>query len=487
MLDLLSGDMYPLIKEPGWHAFIPDWSPDGKMLAFSAYPVPRYSEGFPRVFLASLLERQVKQITQGEHLEVRPFFSPDGKTLAFRRGWDIWLYSLADGSERQLLSDNYCYELHFGCFSPDGKRIVTLGPINVPYIVDTATGAKQTLTDGNHHDLCLSWSPSGNAIGFVRDREQAVIIELDGTIIQKTTLKNERILAGLHSGVQWARKAEVLTFLDGYGNAWVAGPEKPPIQVTHFPEQPKVKQEPKQVEYPSTGGVNVPALLLEPENFVPGKSPAVVFVHGGPASEAAVHLVKPPWTCYLNALLEAGFLVLLPNYRGSNGVSLEWTIVTSEQRGVVDVDDVMAAKTFLQASGLASPDRVAAVGPSYGGYLTLMALARSSQEWVCAASLWGMWDPVNLRIAWVVDNGELPDLADRTPNNLLNKMHSPLLAIHGAHDTMSTVDEVNRASEVLQSNGTPCEVHIYEDVHGLPLYTDEAAEVLVAFLKKHMT
>jgi dipeptidyl aminopeptidase/acylaminoacyl peptidase len=256
--------------------------------------------------------------------------------------------------------------------------------------------------------------------------------------------------------------------------------------VTHFPEWPKVKQQPKRVEYPSTDDVKVPALLLEPKDFVPGHSPAVVWVHGGPAADAAGGLRKPPWSCYLNALLDAGFLVLMPDYRGSNGHSVEWSCVTSEQRGVIDVDDVVAAKGFLDENGLAAPGRVALAGASYGGYLTLMALARGSEEWACTASLWGMWDPMNLRIAWVPDNEELPDLAQRTPNNLLHKMHRPLLIIHAAYDTQSTVAEVNRASEVLRSNGTPCELYILEDAHGLPLHTDEAAELLAAFLTRHM-
>jgi dipeptidyl aminopeptidase/acylaminoacyl peptidase len=117
---------------------------------------------------------------------------------------------------------------------------------------------------------------------------------------------------------------------------------------------------------------------------------------------------------------------------------------------------------------------------------TSSALARDPQELACAASLWGMWDPMNLRTAWALDNHELPDLTQRTPNNLLHEMHRPLLVIHGAYDNQSTVAEVNRASEVLRSNGTPCEVHIFEDRHGLPLHTDEAAEVLVAFLTQHV-
>jgi dipeptidyl aminopeptidase/acylaminoacyl peptidase len=189
----------------------------------------------------------------------------------------------------------------------------------------------------------------------------------------------------------------------------------------------------------------------------------------------------------VNALLDAGFLVLMPDYRGSTGHGREWCRVSSEERGVVDVDDVMAAKRFLKDSGLAAPGRVAVAGDSYGGYLTLMALARDSRDWACAASLCGLWDPVNLHTAWAVDNEKLPDLAQRTPLNLLQQMRAPLLVIHGALDNMSTVDEVSRASAVLQSNGIPCEVDVLEDAHCLPLHANEAAKRLVTFLLRHMS
>jgi|GEM_PF-3737749 len=76
-------------------------------------------------------------------------------------------------------------------------------------------------------------------------------------------------------------------------------------------------------------------------------------------------------------------------------------------------------------------------------------------------------------------------MTQRTLLNLLHQMRAPLLILHGAHDTVATNDEVSRAAEVLQGDGTPCEVHVFEDTHGLPLHTDEAVQLLVAFLAKH--
>lgn len=489
VLDLASGDMTARMTESGWVAFIPSWSPDGTELVFSAYPVPRHPEGRPRLFLASLPEGEVRQLTAGEHTDLRPHFSPDGHVLIFRRAWEAWRLDLADGSERQLLTEEgHDFEPHFGCFSPDGAQIVIQRSIvdgGQILITDVSTAATRALTDATNADLRPSWSPSGNAIAFVRNRNRVVVAGLDGAILWEAAPRNGRIVAGLNTGVQWARNAEVLAFMDRDGNAWVADANTSARQVTHFGEPPRVKQQPKQVSCPSTSGAHVPALLLEPPGFVPGRNPAVVWLHGGPFQEAATDLMLTVSSCYIAALLEAGFLVILPDYRGSTGHGEAWEWVRSEQRGIVDVDDVVATKRFLEDNGLAASGNTAVVGYSYGGYLTFMALARHSENWACAASLWGILDPVHIRSTWILDGEQWPDLTQRTPLNLLHQMRAPLLILHGGHDTYSPNEEVRRASETIRSCGTPCDLHIFDDTHGLPLHIDEGAKLVVEFLTKH--
>lgn len=483
--DVATCAIEPVMAEPGWQPWIPSWSPDCTKLAFSACGG---EEGRPRLFLASLQDGTVNQLTNGDCVDRAPRFSPDGRTLVFRRGWEVWLYSLADGSQRQLIVEQgHDFEPHFGCFSPDGLRFVVArnsvdgGQV---LIVDVDAGVSRALTDGTSVDLRPSWSPAGDAISFVRNRERMVVVGLDGTTLWEASPDNGRILAGPNAGPQWAGNAELLTFLDGEANAWVAGPGVPARQVTRFPERPRVKQQPKQVRYPTTGNVEVPALLIEPKGYVRGRSPAVVWLHGG-GSTAASDL-RTTGAAYLLALLEAGFLVLLPDYRGSSGHGEKWEWVLPENRGMVDVDDVVAAKRYLEESGLAAPGRVGVAGYSYGGYLTLMALARSDAGWACAVSLWGIFDPLRLRPAFANDqHGQhMPDLTDQTPLNLLDQMHAPLLILHGEQDGTSATWEAIQTREALLSRGVTCDVHVFQDTHGLPLSTGEAARLLVSFMRK---
>jgi len=247
-----------------------------------------------------------------------------------------------------------------------------------------------------------------------------------------------------------------------------------------------VTQQPEQVCYASTGGVEVPALLLKPPEHSPGHSPAAVWVHGGPWAEAASDLNSSN-SRYLTALLDAGFVILLPDYRGSTGHGEGWEWVREGQRGVVDVDDVVAGKRFLEESGLAAPGRVALAGYSYGGYLTCMALARGESDWACAASLWGLLNPLQMPDAWSRDQhgNDLPDLTDVAPLNYLHRMSVPLLILHGSQDGIATLDEVNQTQSALQNHGTPCEVRIFDDAHGLPLSTDKAVKHLVSFFRRY--
>jgi dipeptidyl aminopeptidase/acylaminoacyl peptidase len=313
-----------------------------------------------------------------------------------------------------------------------------------------------------------------------------VVVAPDGTVLWQAAPDNGFVHDGPSTGTAWAAEREILAFVDGDGNAWIAGPDVPARQVTQFPAPAMLKQEPKFVGYPSTGGAQVPALLLEPEGFVPGKNPAVVWVHGGPTQSAITDVQIDLCMPYFHTLLDAGFVIIMPDYRGSTDHGEAWEWVLSEDRGVVDVEDVAAAKEHLVTNGLAAPDKVAVVGYSYGGYLTSMASARFAGEWACSATLWGMFDPKHQPLAWTEDGKELPDLSERNPLNLLHRATAPFFIAHGLQDNIATTEEIDRVRGLMESNAVSCHVHLFDDTHGLNRHRNEVARLLVEFFKENM-
>ncbi len=471
-------------------AFLPSWSPAGDWLAFPAYTPPTGTE-WPQVFTVTL-HGEIHQLTTGLS-SLRPKVSPDGGTIAFLREGEerLWLLDLATGAARPLLTEG-SYDLHYGCFSPDGSRLVVTqycgDYMEKAAMVEVATGEVIPVTPQVRELARCSWSPSGKCISFVRDRQHVVLVSPEGETLQEAALGTGRVLAGFSTSPVWAAKAEVLAAMDEQGNAWVGGPHTPLRQVTFFPGLRPLPCEPEEVSYPSDGA-EVPALLFVPPGAALGR--AIVWVHGGPWATAwrdLTHGLK--FRQYLEAMLQAGLVVLAPDYRGSTGHGAEWETVAPEQRGVVDVDDVAAGARYLVGRGLAHEHSVAVAGCSFGGYLTLMALARYPDTFACGVSLWGVLNPQRLSGAFGFAPGsEVPEelLAYQSPLFLLDRMRAPLLLLHAGQEGMATEEELRHIERGLTRRGRVCEVTIYpDDVHGFPLHTEEACAALVAFCRQHV-
>lgn len=489
--DPLSGDVRDLTPNLSRVAFIPGWSPGGDWLAFSAYTPPTGTEK-PQVFTVNLAG-EIRQWTTGGLRSIRPIVSPDGTTVAFLREAQerLWLLDLTTGATRPLLADG-SYDLHHGCFCPDGSRLVVTqfcgDYMEVAAMVEVATGHVTPATPRVRELARCAWSPSGKCISYVRDRRHVVLVSPEGETLREEALGSGRVMAGFSTSPVWAAKADVLAAMDKQGNAWVGGVEAPFRQVTFFPAVKPLPCEPVEVSYPSTDGVAVPALLFMPPGPPSGR--AIVWVHGGPWGTAWRGLHAPRDRRYLEVMLQAGLAVLMPDYRGSSGHGEEWQGVSPEQRGVVDVDDVAAGARYLVGRGLAQEHSVAVAGCSFGGYLTLMALARYPDVFACGISLWGVLDPRRQPGAFGAASGaEIPEerLVRQSPLRLLDRMRAPLLLLHAGQEMMATEEEVRQIQGTLTRHGGICEVTIFaDDTHGFPLHAEEACHALASFCQRHL-
>jgi dipeptidyl aminopeptidase/acylaminoacyl peptidase len=126
---------------------------------------------------------------------------------------------------------------------------------------------------------------------------------------------------------------------------------------------PEYVSHPEPIEFETTGGERAFALYYPPVNAefeAEGAPPLLVDIHGGPTSQAP-------------AVLNLEYVDV--NYRGSTGYGRAYRQQLKGNWGVYDVDDAVAAATFLVDRGDADPRRVAIRGGSAGGYTTLAALA----------------------------------------------------------------------------------------------------------------
>ena len=128
---------------------------------------------------------------------------------------------------------------------------------------------------------------------------------------------------------------------------------------------------PALVRYPSAGGLQIPAFVYRPRGLAPGaRAPVVVYWHGGPESQE-----RPKFTPMFQAMLDLGLALVVPNVRGSDGYGRTYLAADDGVKREEALKDIGATLDFIGRQPDLDPSRVAAVGGSYGGYMTLASVA----------------------------------------------------------------------------------------------------------------
>lgn len=134
-------------------------------------------------------------------------------------------------------------------------------------------------------------------------------------------------------------------------------------------------------------GLQIPVLVTRPAGKT-GPQPAVVLVHGGP-NVRGTHWAWEPWAQFLAS---RGYVVVEPEFRGSDGYGFAHFKAGWKQWGLGMQDDVADAVDWAVKQGWVDPQRVCIAGHSYGGYAALMGLVRHHDKYQCAVSWAGVTD-----------------------------------------------------------------------------------------------
>ena len=120
------------------------------------------------------------------------------------------------------------------------------------------------------------------------------------------------------------------------------------------------------IAYRSDTGATADAVLLTPPGFSPAKTyPLVLQIHGGPTSASTREFDR------LGQLMAArGWLVLEPNYRGSDNLGLAYQRAVRFDAEDGPGRDIDAAVAAVRARGIVDTNRIAVSGWSYGGIMT---------------------------------------------------------------------------------------------------------------------
>ncbi len=205
------------------------------------------------------------------------------------------------------------------------------------------------------------------------------------------------------------------------------------------------------------------------------RCPLVVNLHGGPKARDSIGFQRE------NILLaDKGFAVLNINYRGSRGFGKTFEHLSDGEWGGKMLDDVEDVTKHVLSSGNFDRQRVAVIGGSHGGYLTLMAATDARQGFKCAVAYSATADLASFVRFNVTSNRSLaydlysqignPDSEDvrtkmmqRSPISRTKNLNAKLLLLHGAKDRSASIDDIEAFANQLVAEKRPVSFLVFPD------------------------
>jgi dipeptidyl aminopeptidase/acylaminoacyl peptidase len=234
--------------------------------------------------------------------------------------------------------------------------------------------------------------------------------------------------------------------------------------------------EPTLHEFRGEDGLRLSGWLFRPSGAL-GPLPTLIWLHGGPEAQE-----RPTFQPLFQALVAEGVAVFAPNVRGSGGYGRTFSTADDGERRFAAITDVRAAVDFLVSAGLTDPECVGVSGRSYGGYLTLAALAWFPDLFAVGVDVCGISDFATFYARaepWIADAATTkygdPDadaslLQELSPLHRVDRIAAPLLVVHGAHDTNVPLGEAQQVVDALRERGASPGLLIFDDegheVHG---------------------
>jgi dipeptidyl aminopeptidase/acylaminoacyl peptidase len=226
------------------------------------------------------------------------------------------------------------------------------------------------------------------------------------------------------------------------------------------------------VTFSARDGLPIPTIITVPKEKISDLKnlPAVIMPHGGPASYDEVD-----FNYRAQALASKGYLVIMPQFRGSSGLGSDHKTAGHGEWGRKMQDDLSDAVHFFDEKGIIDPDRVCIVGGSYGGYAALAGGAFSPELYKCVVSINGIGDLERFR-NWVRrergrssealaywelqigrDHYSPEDARTRSPEFSADNFLAPVLLIHSQSDEIVPVSQSERMHRALERAGKEVE------------------------------
>jgi len=440
VVNVASGEAKQITDGQDWNDADPQWSPDGKCIAFVSDRTGKFFDDShnTEVWVIPAAGGTLTKISDHEFEDESPRWSPDGKQIlftgktAYHQFFKLYVADSSGRSPSQLVLkdlDIIPTELHWPAA---GSFLFVAGVKGESHVFrgDPSAQTFSAVTSGPRgvHGLDVNES-TGKMVYLGNDfqhLDDLYVANLDGT--------GERQLTHLNSAL-WAQL------------------ELPPVE---------------RLSYKSTDGWPVEGFFVKPLGWQPGKKyPMVLVIHGGPRGMFGVD-----WYHEFQVYAAKGWAVFFCNPRGSTGYGEKFERGEINNWGVMDYQDVMAGvDTALKQYPWVDANNLGVTGGSYGGYMTNWIVSHTNR-FKAAVTLRAVSN-------FISDDGTrdgaygheeyfkgmLFDAFDQyweaSPLKHARNVHTPTLILHSDMDFRVPIEQGEQWFRALQRYGVPSELVLF--------------------------
>ena len=503
------GEAQPLLIDQGTVDSL-TWAPDGKRLAFVSH---RGSHSLIGVY--DFVDQTIVWLSPSLDYDSSPAFSPDGARIAFvhvaekappeyfsqrsGRPWSIWTADVKTGQGRRVwIADagpgsvfhptisanndvpsatNLFWTNHDDLVFPWEKsgwlhlyavpvqggtaRALTVGKFEVIHVVFSQDRKRLVYSSTQDDtDRMHIWTVDAEHGSAVRTGQSHAIEDLpqigaDGALFALQSDGDQPLHpVVLSAGGQWRRLA----------------PEAIP---SSFPSSKLVM--PRAVTFRAKDGQETHAQLFLPRETTSKPHPAILFFHGGPKRQMLLGFDPKrtySWIYAFNQYLVAeGYIILSVNYRGGTGYGLDYREADDlGPGGGSELNDLLGAITYLRGRQDVDSHRLGIWGPSYGGLMTALGLARASDALAAGVDYsgihnWSTYEPI--------DGADANRRAvESSPIATIDQWHSPVLLVQADDDSVVPFQQAAELIEGLRSHNIDHDViMIPNEIHDMARYS----------------
>ena len=466
------------ITSGDYEDYSPVWSPDGSSIAFvsnrtaepdanSNYDIWLVNPGMPYD------EQELVQVTTNSGSDGSPIWHPDGERIGYIMTYtdrtdvpDSYLQTkvaiirIGEDEPVLLTKEDLDRKAYQPAFSPDGSHIYVLleddGQVQLA-VVSVADGELRRLVTGQVQVGGTAVAPDGSIVAAIsKPRLPGDLFVLDAgpsePVPRRLTDVNGELLSSI----------------------WLANVEE--------------------LRFDTVDGTEIQTFVYKPEPFNPKRRyPTILWLHGGQESQ-----YDYGFNFRVQLFAANGYVVVMPNVRGSGGRGLDFALSLNKAYGTHDVEDVIVATDYVIEQGYVDPDRLGVGGWSSGGTLTNVVITKTDRfaGAVSGASVglytstyghdpYVRWWHTELGPPW--KNRDLWDSV--SPFMDVENITTPTLFIGGEKDWNQPIIHSEQMYQAMKHLGREVSLVVYPDAHhGIrrPVYQKDLLRRFVDWFDKYV-